>query len=125
MADQIANFAVTTVQGSFAPGTVGGAWSWILALSDGTHPADGPSIGTIEGNAIVEKWETADAFSSQDVYDGNTYIVYVQRHDAGNMPLGPIVKTEFSTKDDPEQVLIDVAGAVSVTLASSGPSIGV
>ena len=114
---QKANFQVNISQGTFAPGTVGGDWHWILTTPFGPEPT--PENPTVNNAPVIGDWTTADPYSSMTVDDGQMFIIYVQRTDKAGNALGPMVKAEFATKGEEEDVIIDVAGSVSVTLTPS------
>jgi len=101
-----AKFVIATKKEPFPGTVVAGNWVWVLAQ---TESVNGAII------QIVDQWETVDPVTEVNVNAGASYKIIGVRADINGDELGERVTAEFST--EPEEVLIDVAGAIEVTLS--------
>jgi len=100
-----ASFSIATSEASFAPGTVGGDWRWILTSTDASV-----------GGPVHEEWITSSPFSEKEVEAERSYKISTQRMDADKGPLGPIASSSFTTEANPSEVYLQVASAIIVSL---------
>lgn len=87
------------------------------------EPEDGASIQpvgitAVDANGEPVVWQSQDSFSSIDVEPETTYQVSAVRLDVDGKPLGGIVRAIFTTEEEPEDVVIQVAGSISVEVVA-------
>ena len=86
------------------------------------EPEDGASIQPVvtavdaEGERVV--WQSTEAFTSIEVDAEVTYKVSVVRLDADSNPLGAPVSAIFTTEANPEEVVIQIAGTLTVEVVA-------
>lgn len=107
MSNIIARLTVKTVTQSFPSGTVAGSWIY--------------TITSVEKPVVNDKVETNDPYADFNVVAGNTYVGTAQRVDADSLPLGESVGITFTVEGGEEPVLIETAGALSVSFLEKAP----